>query len=104
MAYFKKTSAVERANILDSEVGLVLKTAEGTSALANSEGIIVKGTAFPSNDASIKGIVFEDVDMEGEAKKPISIIVAGRIIEANLPTALASGAKTAIAKSGVVLV
>lgn len=104
MAYYKKTETVERANIIDSEVGLTLKTFEATSALANSDGIIVKGTPYPANDATIKGFVFEDVDMSGDAKRPISVIVAGRIIEANLPVSVASTAKTQLAKLDIYLV
>ena len=104
MAYYKKTSTVERANILESEVGLTLKTFEAESTLANSEGIVVAGTAYPSNDGSIKGFVFEDTPTNGNAKFPISIVVAGRIKEANLPEAVQSTAKTAIAKTGIYLV
>ena len=103
MAFYKKTTTSERANILDSEVGLILQTKEINASLAGSDGIVVKGTPYPSNDTNCVGLVFEDVDMTGDTKRPGSVIVAGRIIEANLPVDLDSDAKTALAASGIVL-
>ena len=35
----------------------------------------------PTNNASAKGIVFEDVDITDDEKKPISVIIAGRVIK-----------------------
>lgn len=101
MAQYAKTTYAEGANILDSEVGLVLKTAEFTSSMATN-GVVVKGTIFPANDDGATGIVFEDVIMDGDTKRPGSIIVAGRIIEANLPAAVDSDAKTDLEASGIV--
>lgn len=103
MALYKKTTTTQRANILESEVGLVLKTKEINVSLAGADGIVVKGTPYPSNNSSCVGLVYEDIDMTGDTKKPGSVIVAGRIIEANLPVALDSDAKTALAASGIVL-
>lgn len=103
MALMNVTTGVERANILDSEVGLVLKTKEINVSLASS-GIVIKGTPYPSNDTNCVGLIYEDIDMTGNTKKQGSVIVAGRIIEANLPVALDSNAKTALAASGIVLV
>lgn len=93
-------------NILASEVGLVLKTFEGTQAMATVDGdkkIIKAGTVVPTNDASAKGIVFEDVDMTHDAKRPISVIVAGRIKSANLPVAIDDAAAPVLAASGIVV-
>lgn len=93
-------------NILASEVGLVLKTFEGAQTMAVVDGnkkIIKAGTIYPSNDASAKGIVFEDVDITYDTKRPISVIVAGRIISANLPVAVDDAAKPVLAASGIVL-
>lgn len=101
MAYYKKESAVARANILASEVGLVLKTAEIPSTLATN-GVVAKGTIFPSNNSSATGIVFEDVTFDGDTKRVASVIVAGRIIEANLPADVDSDAKAALIASGIV--
>lgn len=95
-------------NILASEVGLVTKTYDvaRTASIVTTRDdgvkIIPKGTVYPANDATAKGIVFEDVIITDDAKRPLSIIVAGRILEANLPAEVASAAKTALAASGIV--
>lgn len=103
MAFYAKTDTIERANILDSEVGLVVKTYEVGSALATN-GVIAKGTPYPANDSTCIGFVFEDVDMSADSERPASIIVAGRIIEANIPVTVSSNAKNALAGKGIVLV
>lgn len=104
MAYMKTETYTSGVNILASEVGLVEKTFQGTQAMADTVGnkkIIKKGKIVPTNDTSAKGIVFEDVDITDDEKKPISIIIAGRVIENNLPETVNSGAKTALEKSGI---
>lgn len=93
-------------NILASEVGLVLKTFEGTQAMATVDGdkkIIKAGTVVPTNDASAKGIVFEDVDITLDEKRPISVIVAGRVLGNKLPVAVDDAAKPILAASGIVI-
>lgn len=104
MAYMKTTSYTSGVNILSSEVGLVLKTFEGTNAMATTVGdkkIIKAGAVVPTNDSSAKGIVFEDVDITDDDKKPISVIVAGRVIKENLPVTVDSGAETALKANGI---
>lgn len=59
------------------------------------------GTVVPTNNASAKGIVFEDVDITDDEKKPISVIIAGRVIKANLPVAVDTNAETALKASGI---
>ena len=95
MAYMKTTTYTSGVNILASEVGLVLKTFEGTQAMATQvdDKKIIK--------ASAKGIVFEDVDITDDKKKPISVIIAGRVIKANLPVAVDTNAETALKASGI---
>ena len=93
--FYKKTSYAQGANILDSEVGLVLKTYQATNSMATN-GVIKKGTVLPSNDGYAVGICFEDVDMSNDTKRPISIIAAGRIIESNLPASVESSAKAVL--------
>lgn len=91
-------------NILASEIGLIQKTKQGTQAMATDEDgrkIIKAGTVFPANDSTAIGIVFEDVDMTYDEKRPISVIIAGRVIEANLPVKLADAAKTALIANGL---
>lgn len=104
MAYMKTTTYTSGVNILASEVGLVLKTFEGTQAMetqVDDKKIIKAGTVVPTNDASAKGIVFEDVDITDDEKKPISVIIAGRVIKANLPVAVDTNAETALKASGI---
>lgn len=104
MAYMKTTSYTSGVNILSSEVGLVLKTFEGTKTMATTvddKKIIKAGTVAPTNDSSAKGIVFEDVDITDYDKKPISVIVAGRVIKENLPVTVNSDAETALKANGI---
>ena len=104
MAFMQTEKLYSGNNILASEIGLIQKTKQGTKAMAvEEEGrkIIKAGTVFPSNDASAEGVVFEDVDMTNDEKRPISVIIAGRVIEANLPVAVNEAAKTALIESGL---
>ena len=104
MAYMKTTSYTSGVNILSSEVGLVLKTFEGTKTMATTvddKKIIKAGTVVPTDDSSAKGIVFEDVDITDYDKKPISVIVAGRVIKENLPVTVNSDAETALKANGI---
>lgn len=104
MAYMQTEKFYSGNNILASEIGLIQKTKEGTQAMAiEEEGrkIIKAGTIFPANDGTAVGVVFEDVDMTYDEKRPISVIIAGRVIEANLPVALNSAAKSALVANGL---
>lgn len=94
MFYGHKTYA-EGANILESEIGLVTKTYTVTSSMATN-GVIKKGTVIPSNDGNAVGILFDDVDMSNDTSRPAAIIVAGRILEANLPASVESSAKAVL--------
>lgn len=102
MAFMKTEKFYSGNNILASEVGLVLKTKEGTKSLATSEDghlVIKAGTAFPANDATAEGIVFEDVDITNDEKRPISVIIAGRVIEEKVTAS--SEAKAALVAKGL---
>ena len=104
MAYMKTEKYNSGVNILSSEVGLVLKTFQGNQSMAAQEDgkkIIKAGKIVPTNDASAKGIVFEDVDVTNDEKKTISVIIAGRVIEKNLPETVNTNAKTPLEKSGI---
>lgn len=76
MAFNKKTSYGESLNILESEVGLVLKTREATAAMAK-DGVIKAGTLFTGTNEA--GVVFKDYDMTGYDKYPISVVFQGRL-------------------------
>ena len=69
----------------------------------DNKKLIYAGTAFPSNDSKATGIVFETVDMTDDAKRPASVIKAGRIYGNRLKTPLSSEAKTALEKKGFVI-
>lgn len=104
MALMKTEKYTSSNNILASEVGLVLKTRELTQSMATEEDgykVIKAGTIFPANNSTAEGIVFEDVDMTYDEKKPGSVIIAGRVISENLPVTVDSTAKTALEKSGI---
>lgn len=104
MAFMKTEKFNSGKNILASEVGLVLKTMELTQSMATEEDgykIIKAGTVIPANNSTAKGLVFEDVDMTNDTKRPGSVIIAGRVIEDNLPVTVATDAKTALEKSGI---
>lgn len=82
MAFNKNETISSGVNILESEIGLITKTYEGTQAMATAvdgKKIIKAGTAYPANNNTAVGVVFEDVDMTDDAKRPISVIVAGRV-------------------------
>lgn len=104
MSFMKTEKFYSGNNILASEIGLVQKTKEGTKAMAVDEDgrkIIKAGTVFPSNDANAVGIVLEDVDMTDDEKRPISVIIAGRVIAANLPVAVNEAAKSVLVANGL---
>lgn len=107
MAFMKTEQFESTPNILESEVGLVLKTytAEQTNAEAvGTKKIIKAGSVYPKNATDAIGIVFEDVDMTDDAKRPISVIVAGRVLEKRLPAVVDTTAKTELEKAGIVFV
>lgn len=107
MAFMKTKQYESTPNILESEVGLVLKTytADATNAAAvNDKKIIKAGSVYPTNETGAKGIVFEDVDMTDDAKRPISVIVAGRVLEKRLPVTVDETAKTELTAQGIIFV
>lgn len=109
MAFMKVKQYESTPNILESEVGLVLKTytaEQGKATTVNDRKIIKAGTLYPSNATGVQGIVFEDVDMTDDAKRPISLIVAGRVLKARLPeqASLDETAKGELEAMGIVFV
>ena len=105
MAYNKVVPYSTTPNFLESEVGLVLKTFMGEKTKAtdvDDRKIIKAGSVYPDNKTGAKGIVFEDVDMTYDDKRPISVIVAGRIFKDRLPVALDATAQGELEKIGFV--
>lgn len=76
MAFNKQTSYGESLNILESEVGLVCKTRQATSAMA-TDGVIKAGTLF-TGDGEL-GVVLKDYDMTDCEKYPVSVVFQGRL-------------------------
>lgn len=107
MAFMKTEQYESTPNILESEVGLVLKTytAEQTNAeTVGTKKIIKAGSVYPTNTTDVKGIVFEEVDMTDDVKRPISVIVAGRVLENRLSAKVDATTKTKLEKAGIVFV
>jgi hypothetical protein len=102
MAFMKTEQYESTPNILESEVGLVLKTYTADQTNAETVGtkkIIKAGSVYPTNATGAIGIVFED-----DTKRPISVIVAGRVLEKRLPVTVDTTAKTELEKAGIVFV
>lgn len=107
MAYITVYKAEHTPNFLESEVGLVLKTAQvdDTGITADEYGFktVKGGTVWPSNDTNAEGIVFEDVDVT-HGERAASVITGGRIYKSRLPETLQSAAETALKAKGIVFV
>lgn len=83
---------------LESEVDVVRKTRQITDADAvdvNGAKIVLSGTAWPANDGTAVGFVYEDIDVTN-GDMPGSVVLAGRVYEDRLPVALDPAAKTAL--------
>lgn len=92
---------------LESEVGVVRKTkqisATGAQTAANGGKYVPMGTIWPANDATAKGIVYEDVDVS-TGNMPGSVVVGGRVYEDRLAATLSTAAKTALEGKGFVFI
>jgi len=88
---------------LESEVGVVRKTRqiaqEGAETAEDGSKYVPMGTVWPANDATAEGIVYEDIDVT-TGDMPGSVVLAGRVYEDRLPTAIAEEAKTALSGKG----
>lgn len=81
---------ISSPNFLASEVGLrtVTYTFDASNENVTTEKdtngcthkIIKAGTIYPKNDATVKGIVFTDVDVTS-GNRPGSLMVAGRVLK-----------------------
>lgn len=89
MSFVSKTVGTKKPNFLESEVGLVLKTAEISQSLGKAEGNYVVAPAGILIEG--KGILFEDVDVTS-GDMPGSVLVAGRVLKARLDNTVAAGA------------
>ena len=94
-------------NILDSEVGLVLKTREATNTMGTTvdgRKVIKAGSLYTNpNESGEYGVVFEDVDITDYAEKPIAVIFQGRV-KADKVASEVTAKKTDFAANGLYLV
>jgi hypothetical protein len=76
-----------------------------TDATTLSDGtkIVKMGTAYPANDATAEGIVYEDIDVTS-GNMPGSVVTKGIVYEDRLADTLAEGAKTALESKGFTFV
>lgn len=65
----------------------------------NGGKYIPMGTAYPSNDASAIGIVYEDVDVSS-GDMPGSVVTRGTVYQDRLPSTFASAAVSALSALG----
>lgn len=84
MALMSETRYNESLNILASEVGLVTETHQAEQKDAETVGnhkIIKAGSLWSgrAGTADAIGVVFEDVDMTNDEKRPMAVVVAGRL-------------------------
>lgn len=84
MPFNKVTTAPYALGILESEVGLVLKTHQAGKANvseANDEGrfILKAGTLYTDPETSVNGVVYQDYDLTEYEAYPISVVEAGRL-------------------------
>lgn len=107
MAYTTLTKAEVTPNFLESEVGLVLKTAQvdDTGIEADEYGYktVRGGTIYPSNDTNAEGIIYADTDVT-HGERAASIITGGRIYKSKLLEAPETAAETALKALGIVFV
>ena len=63
----------------------------------NGRKVVPAGAVIPANDATAKGILFEDIDVT-EGAKPGSVVIEGTVYGGRLPAALANTAASALTK------
>lgn len=100
-----KTVIVGRPNFLASEVGLrtITHTFDAESALKvveDGRAIIKAGTIYPANDATAKGIVFQDVDVT-EGDEVGALMVGGVYYNGRLNVTVSEAAKGVFGEIGL---
>lgn len=96
--YVSKKETAEQINFLASARFQSFTTqVEQTGVTADAKGrkIVPAGTVHPANDATAKGILLNDVDVT-EGPQPGALLVEAYILEARLPVAPSTDAKTAL--------
>lgn len=101
------TAYTASENILDSDVGLVLKSRTVKAAAAkdvDGRKIIKAGTLFTNDDVPTEfGIVFQDHDVTGVSGVMASIVMQGRV-KASACSSEVTAKKEDFAKAGLYIV
>lgn len=84
MPFNKVTEYGESESILDSAVGLVVKTRQATQSMATTDDdgrkVLKAGSLYANpDDSSDIGVVFADYDMTDYEACPIAVVVEGRL-------------------------
>jgi hypothetical protein len=92
-----KHDAHYSANGTGSTGTLAITTQGSDNISPNADGkrIVSAGSIYPSNDGAAVGILFHDVDVTN-GPQPAAVLVEGYVLEARLPVAPATAAKTAM--------
>lgn len=97
MAFNKVAEYGESENILDSAVGLVVKTRQGTQSMATTvdgRKVIKAGSLYTNpDDANDIGVVFTDYDMTDYTAYPIAVVVEGRLKKDKVTSAVTAKAE-----------
>lgn len=94
MPYNKTTNYGTSPNILESEVGLVVKTREAAQSMAvDEEGrkIIAAGALWTADGEN--GVVLNDYDMTDYEKFPIAVVFQGRLLKDRVSSEAAAKAE-----------
>jgi hypothetical protein len=99
MPYVSETRNYNRVNFLASSKVQSFTTLVSNVGVTAVDGkkIVKAGTVLPLNDATAKGILYNDVDVT-YGPQPGALIEEGYILEARLPVAPSAEAKTALTK------
>ena len=73
----------------------------GATTADNGGKYVKMGTPFPSNNGSIEGLLYEDVDVT-TGNMPGSVVTKGVVYENRLPVTLVTAAKNALVAKGFV--
>lgn len=85
------------------ETRQMVASASTTVTDYNGAKYVPMGTAYPSNDASAVGIVYEDVDVTS-GDMPGSVVTRGTVYQDRLPSTFASAAVSALSALGFTFV
>lgn len=96
--YVSPKTTVNQINILKSskfQAFTVQVSDVGVTADAKGRKIVPAGTIYPANDATAKGIIYQDVDVTNGPQEA-ACIVEGYILKDRLPVVPAAAAITAL--------